>query len=68
MEEPTCFRCGKKASEFTEYIQACEHWQTPGGYIRSGEGTYNPKTNHFCCTSCYIDIGMPSSPKGWKAP
>ncbi len=69
MEEPTCFKCGKKASEITEYIDACEKWQTPGQYVRSEEGTYNPRTNHFCCTRCYIDIGMPSRPGGgWKAP
>ena len=37
-------------------------------YIQEDEGTYNPETRTFCCTSCYIEIGMPVAPGGWKAP
>jgi hypothetical protein len=41
---------------------------TPEQYVRSEEGTFNLKNGHFACTACYINIGMPSSPRGWKAP
>jgi hypothetical protein len=37
-------------------------------YVRSGEGTYNHENGHFLCTPCYIKAGMPSSPRGWRAP
>lgn len=32
------------------------------------EGTMNWENGHFACTECYIQMGMPSSPRGWKAP
>ena len=37
-------------------------------YVRNNEGTYNPENGHFLCTECYVAIGMPSSPSGWKCP
>ena len=37
-------------------------------YVRRGEGTYNRDNGHFLCTPCYIKAGMPSSPRGWRAP
>lgn len=65
--EPYCFRCGKPASSFPEY-----DYQFAGGdradYVRNQEGTYNPDTNRFACDVCYIVIGTPSSPGGWRAP
>lgn len=69
--EPYCFRCGKPASSFPEY------WEHPdtdldvedaAGYVRREEGTYNPDTNRFACDGCYIAIGMPAGPDGWRAP
>jgi len=67
--EPTCFVCKKKASELTEYTTECIGWKlTPAQYVIKEEGTFNRESNHFCCTACYIDIGMPSGPRGWKAP
>jgi hypothetical protein len=67
--EPICFVCKKKASEIKEYVESA-HWEriTPSEYVREEDGTFNRESNQFCCTSCYIDIGMPTSPNGWKAP
>lgn len=32
------------------------------------DGTYNWETNQFCCTPCYVALGMPTrSGGGWKA-
>lgn len=55
-----CKRCGKKPDEIQEYVDAAkEDNMTPESYVRSCEGTYNPKTGLFYCTSCYIKVGMP---------
>lgn len=65
--EPYCFRCGRPASSFEEY-----DYDFAGGdradYVRDEEGTYNPETNRFACDACYIAIGMPAGPDGWRAP
>ncbi len=68
--EPYCFRCGKPASSFPEYVQGAleECLATSVDYVRHEEGTYNPNTNRFACDACYIAIGMPASPGGWQAP
>lgn len=68
--EPYCFRCGKPASSFPEYIQAPAYPESAAFYVRQEEGTYNPETNRFACDGCYIAIGMPVGPLGvgWKAP
>ena len=64
-----CFKCKKKASEIEEYIEAAKKEDcTPEEYIIREEGTYNAGNNHFCCTLCYLDIGMPSRSGGWVAP
>lgn len=68
--EPYCFRCGKPASSFSEYEIGAESedlanaWQ----YVLQEEGTYNDDTNRFACDACYIAIGMPAAPGGWRAP
>lgn len=71
--EPYCFRCGKPASSFPEYDYSVrEGFEVDGAdradYVRSEEGTYNPDTNRFACDECYIALGMPSGPNGWRAP
>lgn len=73
MSEPICFRCGRKASEIEEYqeLAKAEGHADFARLIREEEGTYNPKTNTFACTPCYIAIGMPANPyprPGWVAP
>lgn len=65
-----CCRCGKQPHEIDEYVvhaqsrdpEICAKW------VREEEGTYNPRTDTFACTDCYIRMGSPSSPHGWKAP
>jgi hypothetical protein len=42
-----------------------EH-MSPAAFARE-DGTYNRETNHFACMSCYVKMGAPSSPVGWKA-
>lgn len=66
-----CFKCLKEPQQLAEYIEGAKEYETtPEEYVKTEEGTYNPETNTFCCTDCYIKIGMPSkpSPDCWKAP
>jgi len=37
-------------------------------WIWANEGTLNSYNGHIACTDCYIKIGQPSSPRGWRAP
>jgi predicted alternative tryptophan synthase beta-subunit len=41
---------------------------TPERYVACEEGTFNCNNGHFACTTCYVKMGMPSSPRGWVAP
>lgn len=68
--EPYCFRCGKPASSFIAGAMMAQDDEpiSPAEYVRREEGTYNPDTNRFACDACYIAIGMPTAPEGWKAP
>lgn len=65
-----CFRCGKKPSEIDEYVEAAmDEGISPERYVQREEGTFNPKSGQFCCTDCYIEIGMPANAiGGWRAP
>lgn len=64
-----CFRCRRQPYEIEEYIDAgAVEGQTPAEYVLESEGTLNRTNGHFVCTECYIEIGMPSSPQGWRAP
>jgi hypothetical protein len=66
---PVCIGCGKTPEEMTEYSkESTDSNFEPNDYVKREEGTYNPANGHFACTPCYIDMGMPSSPTGWKAP
>lgn len=56
-EEPVCKICGRKASEIHECVCNPDD-VAPDVYARE-DGTYNPFTNQFICTTCYIKIGMP---------
>ena len=73
MPSPTCFACGKSPAQILEYVGASDpenygYRISPDDYVRREEGTYNPQTNRFACTSCYIDAGEPTTATGWKAP
>lgn len=69
-ENPVCFRCGQSPGRMDEYVgPAAEEGMDVDAYVREEEGTYNPKTNTFACTPCYVAIGAPTAPgEGWKAP
>lgn len=67
-DEPTCCECKLPASQIEEYVmEADAEGITPAQAARD-DGTYNPVSNRFACTRCYIAMGMPSGPGGWKAP
>ena len=68
MTTPRCFRCQREPGDIPEYVDAAEaeHWTADA--IARSDGTFNAATNHFCCTDCYIALGMPTAPNGWKAP
>ena len=67
--EVICFRCKRSPEKISEYITGAKAEKiSPEEYVIENEGTFNPISKHFCCTECYIDVGMPSSSKGWKAP
>lgn len=64
-EKPTvckCKLCGKKPSEIQEYktLAEAEGYSSPEDAVRGEEGTYNPRTGLFYCTTCYIKAGCPS--------
>lgn len=63
-----CFRCKKKPHEIDDYIQSAKYTgMTPEQYVREEEGTLNEE-GRFCCDECYLALGMPSNPQGWRAP
>lgn len=69
MNKIICIGCNKEPHEIQEYIEiANEESMTPEEYVKCEEGTFNKENGHFTCTSCYIKMGMPSSPQGWTAP
>ena len=55
-----CKICGKTPRQLDEYIDTADaEGVTPEELVRESEGTYNPGTDLFYCTDCYIKIGMP---------
>jgi hypothetical protein len=69
MMDIRCVGCKKEPHEIEEYVEmAREERVSPELYVRAEEGTFNRENGHFACTTCYIAMGMPSSPRGWVAP
>lgn len=67
--EPVCIGCGLTPDELDCYTElADDAGLTPTEYVMQEEGTYNKENGHFTCDPCYIGMGMPTSPRGWKAP
>lgn len=58
-----CFRCKRTPDEIDEYCHDPE--LSPHEYVLAEEGTLNRITGEFCCTKCYVEIGMPVTPRGW---
>lgn len=57
---PTCIKCKKEPAELIEYRHSARVEKlTPDEFVRQHEGTYNPDSNKFYCTSCYVSVGMP---------
>ena len=55
-----CPYCNKEPKDIGEYVSAAaECGVSPDTYVMLHEGTYHSKTDLFCCTSCYIKVGMP---------
>ena len=55
-----CKICGKQPYEISEYVSAAKvENMAPEDFVIQEEGTYNPETDLFYCTSCYCKIGMP---------
>jgi len=68
-EVPVCIGCGRVPDEINEYIyQGKVNECTPTEFVMEEEGTFNPTNGHFACDECYMAMGSPSSPRGWKAP
>lgn len=62
-------RCQRWADDMADYDDAREGTGlSRADYVRYEEGTYNPANGHFLCDRCYIDVGMPSAPGGWRCP
>jgi hypothetical protein len=70
--EPKCHYCGKPASEDAECRALArdepDYYTGGPADVAREDGTYNRASNQYACTRCYIGIGMPSSPTGWKVP
>ncbi|CDQ17972.1 hypothetical protein [Halobacillus karajensis] len=55
-----CIRCQREPKEIQEYVdQANEMEMSPHEYVRMDEGTYDIRTDMFCCTKCYVQMGAP---------
>lgn len=53
-----CKRLPKDISEYQERVQTGE-FETEEQAVVRDEGTYNPITKQFYCTTCYVKVGMP---------
>ena len=45
---------------------AADEGLTPDEYVWREEGTLNRDTGQFACDGCYIKLGMPTGPNGWR--
>lgn len=58
---PRCVRCMRLPQEIPEYVTLAdvEGYQDAAAAVEFEEGTYNPATEGFYCTECYIAVGQP---------
>ena len=62
--------CGRTPDQIDEYIELAKaDGMTPEEWARAEEGTLDPATGQFVCTSCYMAIGQPAKPfpQRWTA-
>ena len=62
-QRPICRGCNKTPDEIDEYVYRAkiehEYFKDADDVVIQDEGTYNPGTNSFYCTDCYVKAGMP---------
>lgn len=59
-----CFKCQREPEELIEYQDAAsESGMNIRDYVKFEEGTYDPQTDYFLCTPCYINLDMPIMPE-----
>jgi hypothetical protein len=63
-----CIYCKRNPEEIPDCVDNPEQDPDPTHFVIENEGTFNHGNGHFACTDCYIAIGMPASPRGWRAP
>lgn len=61
-----CAYCNRAPSAIPDIVARLEPGETPDQFAMS-DGTYNPETKRFCCDECYVALGSPSGPSGWRA-
>lgn len=75
--DPVCKRYAADMDSYDSFLFESEEDEAARGpatpqmreeYVMNEEGTYNPVNGHFTCDTCYISIGMPSGPAGWRCP
>ncbi|MGG5373548.1 hypothetical protein [Enterococcus sp. AZ196] len=56
-----CVSCSRKPNEISEYVEIAKEndYRSADFAVRYEEGTYHYGYDLFCCTSCYIKMGMP---------
>lgn len=63
-----CIGCGRQPGDIYDYIVAgYAEGMSAAEYVMREEGTFNEVTGPFACDGCYIAMGCPSLPEGWKA-
>lgn len=67
MDEPSCPYCGRMASDIPSVAGFAAEEEISLAEFARWDGTYNSETNHFACDECYVTMGAPSTPSGWKA-
>lgn len=66
---PVCIGCGRIPDEIDDYSGiATDSGMMNTQFVIHEEGTYNRTNGHFACDGCYLALGSPTSPLGWKAP
>ena len=57
-----CLSCHRIPSQVREYRRMAkeEGFSSPEDAVRNNEDTWDPDTQTFCCTTCYINLGYPT--------
>jgi hypothetical protein len=66
-DTPTDPYCKRAATDIPSLVSFAKEVGETANDIAMQDGTYNPDTNEFCCDDCYVELGAPTSPTGWRA-